>query len=50
MELKHMPTTPMTQEEMETQCRIVSIAALGDPGEEDEWRVLEQFSQRKGEE
>lgn len=36
-----MPSTPMTQEEMEEQCEIVSAAVKGDPGEENEKILLE---------
>lgn len=34
--LRHMPATPMTQQEMEAQCRFVAAATDGDPGEEHE--------------
>ena len=41
--LRHMPSTPMTQEEMLRQCEIVSEAAKCDPGEEEEeWRPWEK--------
>jgi len=33
--LKHMPSTPMTQKEMQKQCDIVSKVADCDPGEEE---------------
>lgn len=34
--LRHMPSTPMSQQEMEAQCRLVSSVAGCDPGEEGE--------------
>ena len=36
VELKHMPATPMTQEEMQKQCNLASKAAEWDPGEEND--------------
>jgi len=43
MVLRHMPSTPMTQKEMEAQCKVVSKAADCDPGEEHEEKVLRRF-------
>lgn len=40
--LKHMPATPMSQEEMQTQCDFVSEAADSDPGEAGEEPHLSQ--------
>lgn len=38
-DLKHMPATPMSQEEMRAQCDLVADACDGDPGEKEEVAV-----------
>jgi len=44
--LKHMVLTPMNKKEIELQCKLVSEAASGDPGEENETDVLKAHSQK----
>ena len=44
--LKHMPSTPMTQKEMEEQCRIFSEVASGAVMEEDEGFISEDIELR----
>lgn len=43
MELNQKPLTQMSEDEIRLQCALVSEAALGDPGEQDEELVLRDY-------
>jgi hypothetical protein len=43
MKLNKTPLTPMNEDEIRLQCSLVSEAALGDPGEQDEELVLRDY-------
>lgn len=48
MKLRHMPSTPMTKQEMEEQCKLVSEVAKFEILEEDEEFIRRERLNNKG--
>ena len=47
MGLKHMPSTPMTKQEMEEQCKLVSEVAQFEIWEEDEELIMREEKKKR---